>query len=122
VWEGTPTLCYDRHRDDYEDEHTSSTPHQCEECHNTSDWDDADSRASLADHDALFPINSGRHRNLWFSCQDCHPHKKNPSVFTCAGCHSPGDHPASGLKKANPAPSVFRSNDRNCLVCHPRGD
>ncbi len=122
VYQGTPTLCYDCHREDYEDEHSSSTPHQCEECHNTSDWDDANSRAAMPNHDALFPIHSGRHRNLWFSCKDCHPNKKNPSVFTCAGCHSPGDHPASGLKKAGPAPSVFRSVDRDCLVCHPRGD
>ncbi len=122
VYAGTPTLCYDCHREEYEDEHSSSTPRQCEECHSTSDWDDDSPRTAIADHDALFPIRSGRHRNLWFSCQDCHPNKKNPAVFTCAGCHSPGDHPASGLKKASPAPSVFRRADRDCLVCHPRGD
>ncbi len=122
TWSGTPTLCYDCHREDYEDEHSSSTPHQCEECHNTSDWDDDSLRAGFLDHDLLFPIHSGRHRNLWFGCEDCHPNKKNPAVFTCRACHSPGDHPASGLKKAGPTPSVFRSSDRNCLLCHPRGD
>ena len=123
VWSGTPTLCYDCHREEYEDEHSSSTPRQCEECHNTSDWDDdAPRRTAMLDHDAVFPIHSGRHRNLWFSCRDCHPNKGNPAMFTCAGCHAPGDHPAGGLKKTGPAPSVFRSNDRGCLVCHPRGD
>ncbi len=53
-------------------------------------------RAAMPNHDALFPIHSGRHRNLWFSCRDCHPNKKNPSFFTCNRCHSPGDHPSSG--------------------------
>jgi len=122
VWSGTPTLCYDCHREDYEDEHDSSTSHHCEECHSTSDWDDDSARATAPFHDAVFPIYSGRHRNLWFSCRECHPNKKNPAIFTCGGCHSPGDHPAAVLKKAGRSPSVFRSNDRSCLFCHPRGD
>ena len=122
-YEGTPTNCYDCHREDYDREHGSGsgTSHNCELCHNTNSWEDLRSAAAGMSHEAVFPIYSGRHRNKWVSCKDCHPRAKNYSVVTCTGCHDPGDH-NRGRRKTNRGPSVFSSDGRTCLVCHPRGE
>ena len=117
-YSGTPTECYDCHQDDFEDEHSGGTPHDCTQCHSTSNWDADDGRAT---HDSFFPIFSGRHRNLWYSCEDCHPQGKNYSLYSCFGCHDSHKIPGArkkGLRPMSKGFTSFKIDGRDCLACH----
>jgi hypothetical protein len=72
----------------------------------------------MSDHDAVFPIFSGTHRNRWSDCSQCHPDAGNHRAFDCLTCHehaqeSTDPHHAGmpGYSYASPA----------CLDCHPTG-
>lgn len=114
---GTPADCAACHLDDYQ---TADPNHaasgfgtDCQTCHNTSDWSDAD-----FDHDAsFFPIYSGKHREAWSSCADCHTNPSNYSVFTCLTCHGRGE--TRGHHGEVPG-YVYESPA--CLACHPNGE
>ncbi len=88
------------------------TTAQCRTCH-------PDGRAgSFAQHDAIFPINSGTHRNRWSSCASCHTVPGDRSQFTCigSGCHNQSQMNShhQGIQGYQPTPAA-------CFSCHPNG-
>ncbi|MCB0531509.1 MAG: hypothetical protein KDD14_04865 [Saprospiraceae bacterium] len=115
---GTPTDCASCHMADYNQtnspQHTSAGfPTTCADCHTESGWTPA-----TFDHDDMyFPIYSGKHRNKWDQCSDCHTVAGNYAVFSCTTCHTKnktdGDHNGvNGYMYSSPA----------CLSCHPKGN
>lgn len=117
---GTPTDCYACHQGDYEgaepDHEASGFGTQCESCHGTSAWD-----PSTWDHDILFPIDSGRHREEWNACVDCHVQPSDYAVFECIFCHEHNE--SDTLDKhldENVDDYVYES--AACFECHPRGE
>ncbi len=100
-FDGTPRDCAGCHLDDYNatddpDHQASGFPTMCEECHNTTDWEDAD-----FDHDAVFQL-TGAHRAL--DCEACHAEGFDGTPRDCVGCHlddynqtDDPDHDAAGF-------------------------
>lgn len=122
VYAGTPNQCVDCHLDDYQsaddpDHVAFNFPLNCEQCHNTSSWDDAEFKHTgitsgcvtchLSDYQGT---NNPDHANAGFptTCESCHntdawmrasfthsfpitsgPHK----IFDCSDCHlNPGNY------------------------------
>ena len=127
VWErvrfnhtGIVDGCINCHQDDYDnardpDHRVVGYPTTCENCHSTRSWDDGD-----ANHEAIFPLESGRHAGRWDSCSTCHTNPGNYSEFTCFGCHphsdrekTDGDHRDEG---------GYSYDSLRCYACHPRGE
>ncbi|HWM92132.1 MAG TPA: hypothetical protein VN493_15315 [Thermoanaerobaculia bacterium] len=118
---GTPRDCFSCHAEDYRraqpDHVRSGFPTQCETCHTTSDFSDADFRA----HDArFFPIFSGVHRGVWDSCSSCHTsvNQGNFQNFTCLTCH---EHRRSEMDDEHDDVRAYRYESNACLSCHPQG-
>lgn len=115
----TPTDCYSCHKSDYDattnPNHASAGfPTSCQDCHNTTRWDDAD-----FDHDGLyFPIYSGKHRGTWSSCADCHPNSASYAEFTCISCH---EHNKSDTDSHHREVSGYSYTSSACYNCHPDG-
>jgi hypothetical protein len=85
---------------------------QCLSCH-------PDGRAgSFAQHDAIFPINSGTHAGRWTACSDCHTDPANRQVFSCmtGACHP--QNPTDGTHQGIPG---YAYTAAQCLSCHPTG-
>ncbi len=115
---GTPTDCYSCHQSDYDDtndpDHFSANfPTDCTPCHTTRAWE-----PSTWDHDTLFPIYSGRHREEWDSCADCHTVQSNFSVFECIFCH---EHNLTDTGKDHSEVQDYEYLSVSCFECHPRG-
>jgi len=91
----------------------SYTGAQCFACH-------TDGKAgTFAQHDVVFPINSGTHAGRWgTNCAACHQNPKDHSVFTClsSGCHvqAPTDATHSRI-------TGYSYVSAPCLSCHPTG-
>jgi len=114
--------CYSCHQSDYE---SSTNPGHvaadlstdCLECHTTRlGWKPAD----FTVHDALFfPIYSGKHREEWNDCVDCHTNTDNYAQFTCIDCH---EHNRTEMddKHLGDVPG-YQYNSNACLDCHPMG-
>ncbi len=84
--------------------------HNCTPCHTTTVW-----RPSTFNHDTqFFKIYSGKHRNRWTNCSECHQTIGQYQNFTCTtACHSrsemDNDHrDVSGYQYSSPA----------CYTCH----
>ncbi|MGE5357296.1 MAG: hypothetical protein ACM3PT_13775 [Deltaproteobacteria bacterium] len=117
-YNNTPNTCAGCHSDDY----NSTTdpnhillqfPDDCASCHSESAWN-----PSTFNHDGqYFPIYSGKHKNQWDQCMDCHNNPGNYSKFTCTNCHlnpeTDNDHEEV---------QGYFYNDGACLACHPNGD
>lgn len=89
-------------------------PTDCATCHTEIDW-----KPSTFDHDnQYFPIYSGKHREEWNSCLDCHTAPSNYSVFSCLNCH---EHNKAEMDDKHSEVSGYAYNSINCLACHPRG-
>ena len=85
---------------------------QCRACH-------PDGRAgTFAQHDAVFPINSGTHAGKWTVCADCHTDPTNRQVFSCTtgACHAAT--PTNGVHQGIPN---YLYMSAQCLSCHPTG-
>ncbi|MCC6410226.1 MAG: cytochrome c3 family protein [Saprospiraceae bacterium] len=117
-YSNTPTTCVGCHQSDFNQttnpNHTSAQfPTDCKVCHSETAWDPAN-----YNHDAMyFPIYSGKHKNEWDQCTDCHTTPGNYEVFSCTVCHTSqstnNDHQdVSGYVYSSPA----------CFTCHPNGD
>lgn len=79
-------------------------PQECELCHSLSPgW----KPAGLKDHDSKFPIYSGKHKNEWDNCTDCHTNTNDFTTFNCINCHSDAHHQNQG--------------NEGCYRCHPDG-
>ncbi len=87
-------------------------PVDCGQCHNPSGWVPAE----FPDHDALFPISSGRHSG--YDCADCHPDSTDLAVFTCttSTCH-----PRTETDEHHHEVGGYSYQDHACYNCHPRG-
>jgi hypothetical protein len=113
--------CFSCHQDDYDA--TTNPGHlavnlstACIECHTTQPgW----KPAKFTIHDGLyFPIYSGRHRDEWNSCTECHTNPSNYSIFTCIDCH---EHSKSRTDNQHNEERGYEYNSVACLDCHPDG-
>lgn len=88
-------------------------PTDCVICHTTNPgW-----TPSTFDHDGQYlPIYSGRHKDLWNSCTDCHTNTSNYADFTCLTCHT---NPQTDNDHSEVTDYVYASSA--CLNCHPQG-
>lgn len=117
---GTPSDCYACHQTDYEtadpDHGAAGFPIDCAACHSTNAWEPAD-----WDHDTLFPIYSGRHRNEWDACVDCHVTPTDYQIFECIFCH---EHNQSDMDRKHQEENVndYQFLSTACFECHPRGE
>lgn len=116
----TPNLCVDCHITDYNSatnpNHVAAQfPHACESCHSQNGW-----TPSTFNHDQQwFPVYSGKHRNKWSACSQCHPNASNYSEFTCVSCH---EHRKSKMDSEHQGISGYVYLSPACLNCHPDGD
>ncbi|MBL7807974.1 MAG: hypothetical protein JNN28_09180 [Saprospiraceae bacterium] len=114
----TPNTCIGCHTADY---NATSNPNHinlqfstdCTTCHSETAW----APASF-DHDAqFFPIYSGKHKDQWNACSDCHTNPANYSEFTCTNCHT---NPQTNNQHNGIGGYIY--NSQACLACHPNGD
>ncbi len=119
-FDNTPTECVGCHLDDYNgtndpDHQAAGFPTTCEDCHNTSDWDDAE-----FDHDGMFfPIYSGNHAGEWDDCTDCHVDPGDFGVFECIFCH---EHNQQDTDEDHDEVDGYVYESTACLSCHPDGE
>lgn len=87
----------------------------CEVCHTINGW----SPARFDDHDNIyFPIYTGKHRNKWNVCTDCHTDPNNYSVFSCINCHK---HRKSKMDEKHRGVNGYVWESNACYNCHPTG-
>lgn len=116
----TPNTCYQCHQSEYNNttnpSHTAAGfPTQCESCHNPNGWTPA-----VFDHDEqFFPIYSGKHKNKWNSCSDCHTNSSSFAIFSCIDCH---EHRKSRMDEKHEGVSGYIYESSACLSCHPTGE
>ncbi|RMF63083.1 MAG: hypothetical protein D6743_11255, partial [Calditrichaeota bacterium] len=88
----------------------------CERCHQMNGW----KPASMPDHDGLFfPIFSGKHKNTWDGCQNCHNDAMNKKQFTCITCH---EHSQTRMNATHQGMTGYAYNSTDCYQCHPTGE
>jgi hypothetical protein len=116
-YNNTPNTCYGCHAPDYNQ--SNNPPHQsaqfptdCELCHTQTVW-----QPSTFNHDGqYFPIYSGKHKNKWSQCSDCHTNPANYSIFTCLPCH-----PQPQMNNKHIGVNGYQYNSEACYACHPDG-
>lgn len=114
----TSAECVSCHLNDYNNtndpNHTGAQfPTNCVVCHTTNPgW-----KPATFDHDGqYFPIYSGKHKDQWNSCTDCHANSSNYADFTCLTCHT---NPQTDNDHSEVTNYVYASSA--CLQCHPQG-
>lgn len=118
-YSGTPTECVSCHLVNYNStsnpNHISAGfPTTCNDCHSTSAWQPAQ-----FDHDgSYFPIYSGKHKDKWNNCSDCHTIQNNFSIFSCIDCH---EHRKSEMDDEHSGINGYVYESTACLSCHPTG-
>ena len=118
-YSGTPTACVACHQNDYDNTNdpnhlASNFPVSCQNCHTTNAWE-----PSTWDHNPLFPITTGRHRNVWNSCATCHTVQSNYAVFECILCH---EHNRTDMDRKHEGRRDYQYLSTACYQCHPRGN
>lgn len=140
-YKGTPTDCYQCHKDDADSRapaknpnHTTF-PHTCLNCHLMSGWAQGPPLAGLHP-EASFPLQTGIHSDPRIVCLDCHKLEKGLAAgganTDCVNCHLGGvDHhvtpaidayhfkPPDGGTVAGYPQGAPTTNF--CLGCHGRG-
>ncbi|MGB4848481.1 MAG: hypothetical protein WBP41_11215, partial [Saprospiraceae bacterium] len=117
-YNNTPSTCVGCHQTEYnqtnDPNHQSAQfPTTCETCHSQNAWTPA-----TWDHDNLyFPIYSGKHKNKWDQCSDCHTNSNNYSVFTCITCHQ-----QASTNQHHQGVGGYQYNSNACYNCHPNGE
>ena len=115
----TPNTCFGCHSADYNQtadpaHQAANFPTECTDCHTENAWE-----PSTFDHDGqYFPIYSGKHRDEWNSCTDCHTNTSNYAVFSCITCH---EHNQSDTDRHHSDVNNYVYNSTSCLSCHPDG-
>ncbi len=117
-FENTPTDCWFCHVADYNGaspDHNAGYPQECADCHTTNNWD------SNFNHDQqYFPIYSGRHRNEWNQCSECHTTAGNFGLFSCIDCH---EHSNRGdVDNDHEDVPGYTYTPTSCYACHPDGE
>jgi hypothetical protein len=121
VYAGKSTACVSCHRADYDGttqpaHAAAGFPTECASCHGTTAW-----AGATFDHDGpWFPIYSGKHRDKWDACSDCHTVATNYSNFTCFSCHPHSDRAKTDDQHNGRTGYVYDSHA--CYSCHPRGN
>lgn len=116
-----PSQCISCHQADYSSaqspNHTSlNLSTNCKDCHSlTPGWKPAD----FANHDAVFPIYSGKHKGEWNSCADCHTNPANYGQFSCVACHEHNN--KSDVDKDHSGVAGYSYTSTSCYACHPTG-
>jgi hypothetical protein len=86
-------------------------PTICQTCHTTNAW-----VPSTFDHDQqFFRIYSGKHRNKWILCADCHQSGSTLSEFTCTSCH---EHRQSAMDSKHAQVGGYVYASPACYSCH----
>ncbi|MEI6062088.1 MAG: hypothetical protein WCR72_15405, partial [Bacteroidota bacterium] len=118
-YSSTPNTCAGCHMTNYNqttnpNHATAQFPTTCADCHTQSAW-----APSTFNHDGqYFPIYSGKHKNKWNTCADCHPNAASFSVFTCTtSCH-----PQSTMNSKHQGVSGYTYASAACYNCHPTGN
>jgi len=117
----TPNTCVGCHLDNYNNtnnpNHSSAQfPTDCESCHSENDWE-----PSTFDHDGqYFPIYSGKHREAWNQCVECHTIAGNFSTFSCIDCHEHSNQ--ASLNDKHSEISDYSYTSLSCFTCHPTGN
>jgi len=113
------TPCVDCHLEEYNQ--TNDPDHlqagfsmECQNCHNTHRWGDG-----RFDHGQWFPIYSGKHREEWNSCNDCHINPSSYMEFSCLGCHPHSNRRDTDDKHDGLNDYAYDSIE--CYRCHPDG-
>jgi len=120
-YNNTPNTCNGCHMSDYNGtnnpNHASAGfPTTCEDCHSENAW-----TPSTFDHDNLyFPIYSGKHKDEWNTCADCHFNSNDFTQFSCIDCHEHDD----PVKMADEHKDVngYQYVSTACYSCHPNGE
>lgn len=132
-----PADCYACHENDYRraDVHpvhagtatTDPFPRDCGLCHVATGWSpalfDPSTLAAIVapltaappEHEALFPIRRGAHRDA--PCSSCHVVPDMPRILECTGCHV---HDPVTLQRQHAGMTVS-PDAASCLGCHPGG-
>lgn len=116
VYTGKSTECVSCHRDQYTSAQNpnhlaNGFPEQCQQCHSTSAW-----QPSTFNHDqAYFRIYSGKHRNKWSQCAQCHPTPGAFVDFTCLTCH---EHRQSAMDSKHSQVNGYSYSSPACYTCH----
>jgi hypothetical protein len=112
--------CVSCHQDDY---NSTSNPNHisidfpliCDDCHSTNPgWKPAQFRA----HDSMFPIYSGKHKQEWDNCTDCHSNLGDYSSFSCTDCHA---HNQQEMNNEHDGIGGYLFDSEFCYSCHPTG-
>ena len=115
-----PTDCFFCHEQDFNNttdpnHQQAQFPNMCEDCHSTSTW-----TPSTFDHDGFyFPIYSGKHREAWDVCADCHVNVNDFKQFECIECH---EHNQADMDKDHNDVKDYVWESQACYDCHPKGD
>ena len=116
-----PSECISCHRPDFNTvknpNHVAlNFPTTCKDCHSLNPgWKPAD----YANHDASFPIYSGKHKGEWNSCADCHTNPSNYAQFSCTTCHEHSN--KQDVDSHHSGVSGYSYNSTSCYACHPTG-
>jgi len=117
-YNSTPNTCVGCHLANYNQttnpNHAAAQfPTSCSDCHTQSVWSPAN-----WNHDGqYFPIYSGKHKNEWNQCTDCHPNSSSYTVFTCTtSCH-----PQSSMNNKHQGIAGYSYTSAACYNCHPNG-
>ncbi len=86
----------------------------CESCHQMDLW----RPAYFDNHDILFPIFSGEHKNEWDDCRSCHTDPSSYQTFSCLNCH---EHPQTKTDADHSGIGGYAYNSPDCYFCHPTG-
>lgn len=119
-YNNTSTLCQSCHINQYNNTNNpnhrnAGFPVTCVDCHTSNGWTPAQ-----FDHDGrFFPIYSGKHRNKWSLCSDCHRTSGNYSSFSCIDCH---EHNRTDMDNEHRGVNGYIYQSSACFNCHPKGD
>ena len=114
----TSSDCVTCHQNDYNNTNdpnhqAANFPTDCVACHTTRPgW-----KPATFDHDGqYFPIYSGKHKDEWNACTDCHTNANSYSDFSCFKCHK-----KSETDKDHKGVNSYTYVSSACYQCHPDG-
>jgi hypothetical protein len=113
--------CVSCHQTDYNNTNNPNHlaayfPVDCVSCHTTNPgWTPA-----TFDHDGqYFPIYSGKHKDKWNDCIECHTNPNNYSSFTCINCHEHSN--KNQVDNDHQGVINYTYSSTSCFDCHPTG-
>lgn len=110
-----PRDCIACHQADYDRVHPDfGFSSECLTCHTLETF----RGARWAEHDARFPIYTGKHAGRWTSCAQCHDGGGFTTV-SCLNCH---EHSQSRMDDKHRERQGYSYTTAACLSCHPRGE